>query len=244
MRYAALSDIGLKREKNEDSWNIVLDVDQKPVGFVVADGMGGHFAGEKASRIAVEEVSSIVLKCLQKSCIEDCRTMILACVEGINEKIMAWSAENLGGLKSGTTLSLGILFMNELHITHIGDCRVYVLREGRLRQLTEDHSYVNELIRGGLITSDEAHHHPDKNKITRALGFKDSFTPDFYREPIMDGDVFLFCTDGLYENIEDHEIQGIISRSTPEEAASQLINLANERGGYDNITVILVWIQD
>lgn len=243
MRYSALSDIGLKREKNEDNWNIVLDEAGHPIGFIIADGMGGHLAGEEASRIAVEEMSSIVLECVSSGATEESlQDRISDNIITINSRIMEYSNHMLGGLKSGTTLSIGVVFKEHLHIAHVGDCRVYRVRNGTLEKLTQDHSYVAELVKGGLISSDEAHNHPDRNRITRALGFRDNFFPDFYSSPILMGDVYVFCTDGLYGEISDEQILEEVLKEPRETVASRLVEAAKTHGGNDNITVIVAWM--
>lgn len=241
MKYSALSDIGQKREKNEDSWNIILDADGNPVGFVVADGMGGYMAGEEASRIAVQEISSLVMACVEAKDIPTMKEIINRRIESINDQIMEYSNKNLGGLKSGTTLSIGIVKGRDLYIAHIGDGRVYLIRDGMIRAITQDHTYVAELVKGGIITSNEALTHPDKHKITRALGFRENYLPDFYRETIKKNDIFIFCTDGLYEHLSDEEIRDIILKGPVEAAASELIKAVNQRGGNDNVTVIIAW---
>lgn len=243
MRYSALSDIGLKRDKNEDNWNIVLNAEESPIGFIIADGMGGHLAGEEASRIAVEEMSSTVLECVSMNATADTiKKLITKRIKTINDRIMDYSSKNLGGLKSGTTLSVGIILENNLQIVHVGDSRIYRIRNGSINCLTQDHSYVAELLKGGLISSDEANHHPDRNRITRALGFKDNFFPDFYSEPIVPGDIFVFCTDGLYEEVEDQKILEMVLKEPRESVAKSLIEMAKDHGGSDNITVIVAWM--
>lgn len=242
MKYSALSDIGQKREKNEDSWNIILDADGNPVGFVVADGMGGYLAGEEASRIAVKEISSLVMACVEARDVPTMYEIINHRIESINSQIMEYSNRNLGGLRSGTTLSIGIVKGKELYIAHIGDGRVYLIRDSVIRPITQDHTYVAELVKGGIISSNEALNHPDKNKITRALGFKENYLPDFYREAIKENDIFVFCTDGLYEHLSDDEIREIILKGPIEEASSELIKAVNQRGGKDNVTVIIAWV--
>ncbi len=243
MRYSALSDIGLKRDKNEDNWNIVLDQEGNPIGFIIADGMGGHLAGEEASRIAVEEISSMVLECVTKDTTSSAiQTLLTERIYTINNKIMDYSNKNLGGLDSGTTLSVGVVLNDNLHIAHIGDCRVYLIRNNQIIRLTQDHSYVAELLKDGIISSDEAVHHPKRHRITRALGFKDNFLPDFYVSPIKPGDVYVFCTDGLYEDVNDEEILSVVLNQPHENIAKRLIELAKEHGGSDNITVIVAWM--
>ncbi|MGI6122849.1 MAG: Stp1/IreP family PP2C-type Ser/Thr phosphatase [Acetivibrionales bacterium] len=243
MNYSALSDIGLKREKNEDNWNIVLNREGKPIGFIIADGMGGYLAGEQASRIAVEEMSSMVLECASKKLSDDSiREIITREINNINDRIMDYSLQNLGGLKSGTTLSVGMVIEDNLHIIHVGDCRVYRIREGGISRLTEDHSLVAQLMKEGLISADEANHHPDRNRITRALGFQEDFFPDINKELILPGDIYIFCTDGLYEEMSDEEILNTVINEPRETIAKRLIEKAKEYGGGDNITVIVAWM--
>lgn len=243
MKYSALSDIGLKREKNEDNWNIVLDKDGNPVGFIIADGMGGYFAGEEASRIAVEEMSEMVLECASDGLsFETIKEIVAKRINKINNRIMDYSLNNLGGLKSGTTLSVGMVIGNVLHIIHVGDSRVYRIREGSISRLTEDHSLVAELVKEGVISADEANHHPDRNRITRALGFEENFFPDILREIILPGDIYIFCTDGLYEDMNDEDILKTVLDEPRESISRRLIEKAKEYGGSDNITVIVAWM--
>lgn len=243
MKYAAISDIGLKRDKNEDNWNIILDKEGNPVGFIIADGMGGHFAGEEASRIAVEEISSMVLDCVaQNPTPETIQKVLTDRILEINNKIMQFSNDKLGGLESGTTLSVGVVSNNCLYIAHIGDSRVYCIRDNKIIRLTQDHSYVAELIKDGIISSDEAVNHPNRNRLTRALGFKENFMPDFYTFPILPGDVYVFCTDGLYEDVDDQKILDVVNTEPRQTVAKRLVEMAKEHGGNDNITVIVAWM--
>ena len=243
MKYSALSDIGLKREKNEDNWNIVLDAAENPIGFIIADGMGGHLAGEEASRIAVEEMSSMILKCVSPDMDADSlKKLVFEHIKIINNRILDFSDKNLSGLKSGTTLTAGIILKKKLYIIHIGDSRIYRIRNGKLDRLTQDHSYVAELLKGGLISSDEANHHPDRNQLTRALGFRDHYLPDFYSEPLLPRDSLIFCTDGLYEDVEDEEILKTVLHEPREAVVQSLVEKAKNHGGNDNITVIVVWM--
>lgn len=243
MEYSALSDIGLKREKNEDSWNIVLDKSGNPVGFIIADGMGGYYAGEEASRIAVEEMSNMILECSSNNFSNDTIGEIIAKqINIINDRIMEYSLQNLGGLKSGTTLSVGMIIGDILHIIHVGDSRVYRIRDGNINRLTEDHSLVAKLVKEGIISADEANHHPDRNRITRALGFQENFFPDLIKEIILPGDIYIFCTDGLYEDLNDEDILKTVLDEPRESISQRLIEKAKECGGSDNITVIVAWM--
>lgn len=243
MKYSALSDIGLKREKNEDSWNIVLDGSGNPIGFIIADGMGGYLAGEEASRIAVEEMSEMVLECASgRYSSDEIDDIVAKRINIINNRIMEYSLNNLGGLKSGTTLSVGMIAGDIMHIIHVGDSRVYRIRNGSISRLTEDHSLVAELVKEGIISADEANHHPDRNRITRALGFEENFYPDIIKEVIQPGDIYIFCTDGLYEDLDDEDILKTVLDEPREMISQRLIEKAKESGGSDNITVIVAWM--
>ena len=155
---------------------------------------------------------------------------------------MQFSNDNLGGLESGTTLSVGVVSNNCLYIAHIGDSRVYCIRDNKIIRLTQDHSYVAELIKDGIISSDEAVNHPNRNRLTRALGFKENFMPDFYTFPILPGDVYVFCTDGLYEDVDDQKILDVVNTEPRQTVAKRLVEMAKEHGGNDNITVIVAWM--
>ncbi|HHW23368.1 MAG TPA: serine/threonine-protein phosphatase [Clostridiaceae bacterium] len=243
LKYSAISDIGLKREKNEDNWNIVLDKNGNPIGFIIADGMGGYHAGEEASRIAVEGMSEMVLECTSGSLsFDEIKEVAAKRINDINNKIMNYSLQNLGGLKSGTTLSVGMVIGDVLHIIHVGDSRVYRIRDGRISRLTEDHSLVAELVREGVISADEASHHPDRNRITRALGFEENFFPDMFKEIILPGDIYIFCTDGLYEDLSDGDILKTVLEEPRETISKRLVEKAKKYGGSDNITVIVAWM--
>lgn len=243
MKYSALSDIGVKRQKNEDNWAIVFDKDDNPIGFIIADGMGGYFAGEEASKIAVNGMLPVIHKYVEeKLSSKDIRQLVSEQINNINNKIMNYSMENLGGLESGTTLSLGMIIEDNLHIIHVGDSRIYRIREGEITRITEDHSLVSELMKEGLISEDEATSHPDRNKITKALGFENDFFPDIFIEQILKGDIYIFCTDGLYEGMDDQEILKTVLSEPQEEISQRLIEKAKQSGGTDNITVIVAWM--
>lgn len=243
MKYSALSDIGVKRQKNEDNWAIVFDKDENPIGFIIADGMGGYLAGEEASKIAVNGMLPVILKCVEdKLSTKEIRDLITEHINIINKKIMDYSLKNLGGLESGTTLSLGMLIDDKLHIIHVGDSRIYRIRDNEILRLTEDHSLVSQLMKKGLISADEANHHPERNKITKALGFEKDFFPDIFIEQIKKADIYVFCTDGLYEEIDDKEILNSVLNEPREDISKSLIEKAKESGGTDNITVIVVWM--
>ncbi len=241
MRYAALSDTGKVRNQNEDAWNIVQDKENHPVGFVVADGMGGHEAGEVASRIAVDVMSETVVSCASLHMnLDDAEIFLRDGLDEANRRIIQYSQEYLKGVPSGTTLTAAWLDGPMMLLIHIGDSRAYLFRDGAIRQLSRDHTYVAELVASGLIDSEAARRHPERNKITRALGFDMGMKPEVFWERIHDKDQLLFCTDGLTEYATETEMAEILSAHGPETAAEKLVSLANGRGGRDNITVVVV----
>ena len=239
---AGLTDIGRKRNHNEDSFLI----DDELHLYVVADGMGGHAGGGTASRMAVETIdrelrSSRLSKddpflksaILQESPLpEIIRTAVeRACVSIFNA---AQDDPRLAGM--GTTVIAMIIHDNQAFFAHVGDSRAYLIRADSIQQISEDHSLVNEQFKAGMITPEEAKHSRYKNIITRSVGFEEEVM-GLIAEP---GDVFVLCSDGLANMVEDDEIRDVVVNTPFEKAPQKLIDLANERGGDDNITVILV----
>ena len=224
------TDIGKLRKQNEDAaW-----FDEARAVFAVADGMGGHLAGEVASRMAIEAV--------QRMARENERPGIAALREAVacaHETILAHAQDHIECAGMGTTLSVLWLGENYAYIAHVGDSRIYRLREGSLTQITQDHSLVEELVRAGLITREQARMHPRRNIITRALGTHGENEPDLLVTDVQDGDVFLLCTDGLTGMVPDDEIERTLRDCGMEAAADRLLALALDAGGRDNVTLIL-----
>ena len=224
------TDIGKLRKQNEDAaW-----FDEDRAVFAVADGMGGHLAGEVASRMAIEAV--------QRMARENERPGIAALREAVacaHETILAHAQDHIECAGMGTTLSVLWLGENYAYIAHVGDSRIYRLREGSLTQITQDHSLVEELVRAGLITREQARTHPRRNIITRALGTHGENEPDLLVTDVQDGDVFLLCTDGLTGMVPDDEIERTLRDCGIEAAADRLLALALDAGGRDNVTLIL-----
>ena len=224
------TDIGKLRKQNEDAaW-----FDEARAVFAVADGMGGHLAGEVASRMAIEAV--------QRMARENERPGIAALREAVacaHETILAHAQDHIECAGMGTTLSVLWLGENYAYISHVGDSRIYRLREGSLTQITQDHSLVEELVRAGLITREQARTHPRRNIITRALGTHGENEPDLLVTDVQDGDVFLLCTDGLTGMVPDDEIERTLRDCGIEAAADRLLALALDAGGRDNVTLIL-----
>ena len=225
---AGRTDVGRQRSANEDS--LVVD----PPLFAVADGMGGAKAGEVASAVAVEAVEGATESG------EPAEAQLANIVRQANRRIydLAVADESRRGM--GTTLTLAKVHGDEVSLAHVGDSRAYRLRDGKLEQLTRDHSLVAELERSGQITPEAAEHHPQRSIITRALGPEPDVEVDTYTLAGREGDVFLICSDGLTSMISDDEVGSILrSGGSLDEAADELVRAANQSGGKDNITVIL-----
>lgn len=222
------TDVGRQRRDNEDSSYANGSV------FVVADGMGGAQSGEVASKIVVDAFSSG----LPEAGTAEERLAVV--VQRANREIHERSRSEAANAGMGTTVTAACLDGDAVAIAHVGDSRAYLLRDGELRRLTEDHSLVEELLRGGRLTEEEAAEHPQRSVITRALGIEPIVEIDTWTYPLRPGDVVLLCSDGLTSMISEQQLQGVIvAAPTLNEAAQRLIDAANEAGGRDNITVVL-----
>jgi protein phosphatase len=206
--------------------------------------MGGHNAGEVASRLAVEEISSFIKsKYYAKSFQEDVVLLIKEAFKAANEKIytMSLQSEQLAGM--GTTATLALFNQGRVYIGHVGDSRAYMLRGDHLRQLTKDHSLVWQLMEEGRLTAQEIKCHPMRNIITRALGVDEKVDVDVYDYEYKSGDIFLLCSDGLTNMLDDEKIREIIlNADSIEAAAERLVQAANNLGGHDNITLELILV--
>jgi serine/threonine protein phosphatase PrpC len=227
------TDTGLQRRANEDSMLV-----RSPL-FVVADGMGGAQAGEVASRLAVDTFKGGL------SDGSDPEASLLAQVEQANAHINELSHANIEHAGMGTTITAVYLGEQDVVVAHVGDSRAYCLREGELLRLTEDHSLVDELIRQGKLTPEEAEEHPQRSVITRALGPEASVEVDVRTFRARPGDVYLVCSDGLTTMLAEEELLGVlVSNPTLRDAGEQLIAAANAAGGKDNITVVLLRVEE
>ena len=240
--HAALSDVGMRRQNNQDSMSSMVSTDedywqQRGHLFLVADGMGAHAAGELASKLAADGIPHTYAKNLEAEPPVALRQAIIESNTQINDKGSA-NAEFQG---MGTTCSSLLLLPEGAVVGHVGDSRVYRLRKGQLDQLTFDHSLVWEMQAAGQVSPEAAEMHLPKNIITRSLGPSPTVQVDLEGPfPIESGDVYLLCSDGLTGPVKDQELGAIVSCLSPDEAARTLIDLANLRGGPDNITVIVV----
>ena len=230
----AQSDVGRVREGNEDSYLV-----HEPL-FVVADGMGGHIAGDVASSTAVD----VILNKSDTASPSDPQTLA-DLIRSANSAIWdkAHDDPELRGM--GTTCTLVLLNENRAHIAHVGDSRAYLLRDGRLQQLTEDHTLVARMVKEGRLQPEEAEHHPQRSIITRALGVDSDVEVDLDSLELEAGDRLLLCSDGLSGMIDGESIRSTLQdNSDPQKAADELIRRANEAGGEDNITVVIVDVTD
>lgn len=228
------TDIGCVRTNNEDCYLCI-----KPHIYAVADGMGGHAAGEVASRMMIDTVKQYLEHANPDDCNEEClRTVVLAG----NEKIVRAAAENPKYNGMGTTISLFYVHYGYATWAHVGDSRIYLLRDGQIQQLTNDHSLVNELLHEQKITSQEAENYPHKNILTRAVGISDNLTVDTGWCRILEGDKYLICSDGLTNMVDEDTIKRICYEQAMENKADKLIKTAVKNGGKDNITCIVVEI--
>ena len=207
MRFAVKTDKGMIRDINEDNCNVLAGYSGVPVSFIIADGMGGHSSGEIASKMAVDFVSSYLLEYPDKfSNEEDIQDAIVEVIEEANNKVFISSSEREETVGMGTTLILAVIFNKKLYIGHVGDSRVYLIRDEMIEQVTTDHSFIEELMRKGSISRKEAENHPRKHVITRAIGCGKDIEVDIYICNIKDNDIFILCTDGLTNMLTDDEI--------------------------------------
>ena len=233
---AGRTDVGVIRSGNEDSFRMIPD---RGI-FVVADGMGGHAAGEVASEMAVQIVADEInsLRGLTDQQVADrMRTAIRAANGAIFQRTL--TEHDKRGM--GTTVTTLTLYGTRFLIGQVGDSRAYLLRDGRLNQLTKDHSYVQEQVDAGYLTPEQARTHPYSNVITRCVGANSDVTPDIYGGAVKARDVFLLASDGLTGMLEDYQLAELLSPDRmPQEEVDALIGEANRHGGLDNITAIIV----
>ncbi|HET8911681.1 MAG TPA: Stp1/IreP family PP2C-type Ser/Thr phosphatase, partial [Ktedonobacteraceae bacterium] len=242
---AQLTDVGRKREHNEDNMAYVIPKDpqvmaKKGALFIVADGMGGHAAGEVASEIAVDTVSNV----FYQDDSDDVAASLLHAIKRANASIHQRAAENMLRSGMGTTCVAAVLRGNIAYIANVGDSRAYLVRGGQVRQVSQDHSWVAEQVRAGLLTEDQARTHAQRNVITRNLGTLAEVEVDVFVENLEEGDSFVLCTDGLSGLVNDDEIRRIVHDFVPQESVYHLVERANENGGPDNITAIVVRVAE
>lgn len=237
MKTFSITDTGVTREMNQDYYFATdTNLGNLPNLFIVADGMGGHKAGDYASRHTIERVVASI----SRNSSEEPVTIIQEAISKANELLVAESNEDETKSGMGTTLVIATLVGDKLIVANVGDSRLYVISD-MVRQITRDHSLVDEMVRLGELNPSEARSHPDKNIITRAIGAQKDVKADFFEVELAKDDYVLMCTDGLTNMVRDEEILDIVrSEKEPEAIAHKLVRMANNNGGWDNITVTII----
>jgi protein phosphatase len=240
------SDTGRVRSNNEDAYCALIQP-YVPAGIdallAVADGMGGHQAGEIASSLAIEGLIQRIAKAGAPGDAGQCNAVLNKTIHQL-DAVIRRKADRPETHGMGTTLTVALLAGPELSVVHVGDSRAYLWRQGNLRQLTQDHSWVAEQVSRGLLSPEEARAHPKKNVLTRALGLDIGRGVDSHSLLLAQGDVILLCSDGLHSLLSDPEISEFLGRLAPQDACDQLVAQANSRGGKDNITVVTARIDE
>ena len=246
VKACGMTHVGRQRQHNEDSYL----VEDAAMLFLVADGMGGHAAGEIASRIAVDSVSEFILHTKEDDGTwphaydenyKRSTNRLMAAVRMANTRVLEAMRKDARLRGMGTTIVACMADDNMMSVAHVGDSRAYLIRDKQLSRITNDHSWVFEQVQAGMLTEAEAEKHPLRNVITRALGGALQVVPDASEIECQPGDVYLLCSDGLTGMVPEEEIQRIVTANDDLEAAcQQLIEAANERGGLDNVTAVLV----
>jgi protein phosphatase len=250
VRSAGLSDVGLARSHNEDCFDIAPDHQV----YVVADGMGGHSHGEVASQIAVSAIREFIEETADHDTtwpfVYDSRlrrhsNRLKTAIRIAHDKVLRAIRQD-GALQGMGTTVVSFLLKNHVGaVAHVGDSRAYRLRAGKLELLTQDHTWVNEQVMAGYLSADQARDHPLKNVVTRALGGESDVVVDVREIEVQGGDRFLFCSDGLTTMLNDHEIGSHLAKTAPlDEICRDLVHEANSKGGLDNITVVVVDLEE
>ena len=234
----SITDIGKERELNQDFAYVSEDrIGNLPNVFIVADGMGGHNAGDYASHLAVDTIIKEIKNSFEQSPVK----ILQNAISTANDELIKMASDNIKLNGMGTTLVACCVIGRFLQVANVGDSRLYLINQNEIKQITRDHSLVEEMVRMGGIDRETAKNHLDKNVITRAVGAEDKVDIDFFQVELQNGDTILMCSDGLTNMVEDREIQNIVTKDGDiEEKAKNLIDAANAHGGKDNIAVIII----
>jgi len=237
MKAFGITDIGKARKTNQDYLFISEDaVGTLPNIYIVADGMGGHKAGEVASKGAVQSI----VHSLRTTSLQDPVSIMEEAVTAANDKVFQMSKDNPEFEGMGTTLVVATVYENYFYVANIGDSRLYIVND-EIHQITRDHSYVEEMVSRGEIDKDSARTHAKKNVITRAVGVEAGTYADYFQVKYKKGDKILMCSDGLSNMVADDELKGIMKKNIPvEQMVNELVYTANHNGGADNITAVVV----
>ena len=233
MRVVAITDIGLKRKRNEDRYLM----DTKRQLFVVCDGMGGHKGGDVASTLAVDTLNDSFDAKEEK----DISSSLLQSVEKANALIWKMGQADSELHEMGTTITAAVIYDDHLYIAHVGDSSLFIIRDQSIHKVSQDHTLAEQMIRDGLMKREDEHLNRYHHVLTRALGVDQKIEVDLYTEKILTGDQILLCTDGLTDLLEEQEIaQRVQMHEYPEEVVEELVTQALDKGGHDNITIILI----
>lgn len=240
MKISAGTDVGMVRQSNQDAY---AGGKLPSGGFyaVVCDGMGGHAGGNVASTMAVDRISAELEKNSRSNMsISSIKNMIESAIVSANMDVFDESNSNDALQGMGTTAVVAVFFDNTCVVANVGDSRCYLISDGKISQVTKDHSLVQQMVDAGYITAQEAEHHPRKNIITRALGISDDIQVDFFDIEFSGDGKLLLCSDGLTNHVNNDDILAVLSEPDFDGCAQKLISLANENGGSDNITAVVV----
>ena len=240
MRVYAKTDIGKARQMNQDFYYISQKNEDMCL-CILADGMGGYNGGEIASSLATNSAKEYIEENFDKieHTEKEVMNLIKYAMEYANKAVLEKSKENEELEQMGTTLEICIIYNGKAYIGHIGDSRIYRIRKNIMRRITTDHSYVEKLVKDGTITREEAFYHPKKNMLMKALGCNEAIEPDIMVKEFLEKDIILMCSDGLTNMLTEEAIYNIVQEE-PKTACEKLVKKANENGGYDNISVILI----
>jgi PPM family protein phosphatase len=233
LRHAARTDPGKTRDHNEDSYGIEVADERGGSLFVVCDGIGGFASGEVASELAVKSIIAHFFRAMDR----DPEAALEAAFLHANEEVF-----REGGGKMGTTGVAAFLHQDAIVVANVGDCRAYMVRDGKPRQISRDHSFVAEQVAAGMLTEQQARESSYRNIITRAIGHRPEIEVDTFREPLLQHDVIVLCSDGLHGQVDPDEIALAVTKVPLDDACRALIKLANDRGGPDNITIVAIQV--
>jgi len=244
---ASLTDVGHQRANNEDSylyWEPDSEKEFRRKGrlAIVADGMGGYEGGQEASRLAVDTVRAVYDSAFDG----DPQETLVAAFDAAHTAIQRYAIEHIEFQGMGTTCTALCIVGHKLYFAHVGDSRLYLIRSTTISRLTRDHSYVGRLVESGIVRAEDAESHPQRHILTAALGSGKEVVPDRPDEPLAleKGDMLVLCTDGLWSLVNEQELAATVRSGTPTESSTALVNMALERGGPDNITVLVLRICD
>lgn len=232
------TDKGKVRELNEDAVNIFAN--DNVVLAIVADGMGGHQAGDVASKLAVNNLGDYWSELTNQLEVDSLKDWLKTTIQKVNHLIYDQSQANHAYQGMGTTIVAAICLKETLIIGHVGDSRAYLMNPSEYKQVTDDHSLVGELVRTGQLSEEDAQVHPKRNIILKALGTESEIEPDIYHIAWQEDETLLLCSDGLSNKVSDEEMHEIVMNTPDEEVSEKLVQLANDRGGEDNITLAIV----